>query len=102
MSVPEKGDPMVFSSSEFVDRQNPLFAVEKRIGAVWLDTNVGYARPGEKYTFKVYVEDIHAFSSNDHEIHLRVFDITEGVDIQLLSENVLLVSGTQVPLPVNK
>lgn len=95
-------DPLLYTSEDFVERQNPLFVVEKRIKAIWLGINTPAAIPGAKFTFNfVFSDDLHSFPSKNLEVHLRVFDITDGIDVQMLAENDLIINASNYPLPVN-
>lgn len=97
------GDPMAYTSTEFAERQNPSFTVEKRVAAVWLGINTPTAIPGAKFTFKFNViDEVRSFPNRSLEIHFRVFDTEEGIDVQLLSENEVVINAINYPLPVNK
>lgn len=97
------GDPMAYTSTEFAERQNPSFTVEKRVAAVWLGINTPTAIPGAKFTFKFNViDEVRSFPSRNLEIHFRVFDTEEGIDVQLLSENEVVINAINYPLPVNE
>ena len=97
-------DPMLFNEPEFVERQDPIYTVVKRLAASWLGTSTQKAIPNIRYTFHFSFEGEvwRSLTENGFEVHLRIFDIDKGLDVPLTADSNFVVAGSNYPLPVKK